>query len=54
MNQIMNQKLMVNQKKIDKVLRSLQSNISWKCGETDGAWLLGLNVVAMLVSVNMS
>ena len=25
-----------------------------KCGETDKTWLLGLNVVAMLVSVNMS
>ena len=46
---------MVNQKK--KSTKGCEAFIAifpGKCGETDGAWPLGLNLVAMLVSVNMS
>ena len=49
-----NQKLMVNQKFFDQKLRSFQSNFFWKCSETDEAWILGLKLLAMPVSVNMS
>ena len=50
-----NQKLMVNQKKLStKGCEAFRAIFPGKSGETDGAWPLGLNVVAMLLSVNMS
>ena len=49
-----NQKVTVIQFFFDKGLRSFQSIFPRKCGESDGAWNWGLNVVALLESVNMS
>ena len=38
---------MVNQK-------NFRQGVAGKCGETNGAWLLGLNVVSVLVSMEIS
>ena len=52
---IENQKLIVNQKNFwTNGCEAFRAIFPGKYGEMDGAWLLGLNVVAMLVSVNMS
>ena len=47
---------MVNQKHFRQSVAKLseQRFLGSKCGETDRAWLLGLNMVATLVSVDMS
>ena len=39
---------------LTKVCKAFKAIFPRKCGETDKAWKLGLNVVAMLVSANMS
>ena len=43
---------MVNQKNFRQGCEAFRALFPGKIGETDGAWLLGLNVVAILVSVN--
>ena len=47
-----NEKLMVNHL-VDKGLRSFWSIFPRKCGRTAGDWSLGLNVVALVVSLNL-
>ena len=47
-----NQKLMVIQKFFDERLPRFQATFPHNCGETDGAWNLGLNVPVLRLHCN--
>ena len=49
-----NQKLKVTQKNLTTGCEAFRAIFPGKCGKTDGTWLLGLNLVAILMSVNMT